>query len=57
MSLSESSAPNLPDPNDENLDSLAEAMKRSEELNEGKKREIPEAEFWALIQEDRRERE
>ena len=57
MSLSESSAPNLPDPNDENLDSLAEAMKRSEELNEGKKREIPEAELWALIQEDRRERE
>mgnify|MGYP003642077237 CR=1 FL=1 len=43
----------LPDPNDGGQDSLSEAIIRSEELDSGKEREVPEEEFWSMVQADR----
>ena len=43
----------LPDPNDADLDSVAEAANRAKELDSGSVKAIPEKEFWNQVQSDR----
>jgi hypothetical protein len=42
------------DPNDSDEDSLAEAIRRGEELDSGKVQALTEDEFWQGVREDRR---
>ena len=43
----------LPDPKDWDKEGVAEAVRRSEELNAGSVRAIPERDFWRQVQADR----